>query len=107
MGSGRYAKSLSYDQWYKFNVVQRTHFNVIEQMSWVLPLMLFGGLFYPKMITLAGGVILVGRELYNEGYIKYGAASKIREMGAYSVNITEVCMLLGVVSMSVWRRSLR
>mmetsp|Transcript_17002 Transcript_17002/g.16690 ORF Transcript_17002/g.16690 Transcript_17002/m.16690 type:complete len:108 (-) Transcript_17002:329-652(-) len=40
MGAGRYSRMLPYQEWYKFNVVQRIHGNSVEHLSHCIPLMM-------------------------------------------------------------------
>ena len=58
----------------------------------------FNGLFFPRLTAGLGIVVLGGRELYRIGYMSpEGPVSKIREYGAYPLNIGE---LLAVFSLS-------
>lgn len=99
-GSGLYSKQLPYKQWYELNVAQRIHNNSLEHLSWVMPLLLVGGVFNPRWTASAAGVVLVGRELYRFGYLsKHGPNSTIREAGAIPLNAAELSMIgaLGLV----------
>jgi hypothetical protein len=59
--------------------------------------MLLNGLFFPKFTASLGLVVFAGRELYRYGYMtKEGPNSKIREMGAYPLNIAEMLIALGL-----------
>ena len=95
MGAGRYSKMLSYGDWFRFNCSQRVHANSIEHLAWSLPMLLIGGLFFPRLATGLGSTILVGRELYRFGYMSPdGPNSHIREAGAIPLNIAEIIMLV-------------
>jgi len=56
---------------------------------------LLSGVFYPRASLAFGSVILVGRELYRYGYMtNQGPNSSIREVGAFPLNIAELCICL-------------
>ena len=62
-----------------------------------MPLTLVGGIFLPRFTFGCTSVVLVGRELYRFGYMsKDGPNSKIRELGAYPLNIAEILMILSL-----------
>lgn len=62
-----------------------------------MPLTLAGGIFFPRFTFGCTSVVLVGRELYRFGYMsKDGPNSKIRELGAYPLNIAEILMILSL-----------
>jgi hypothetical protein len=62
-----------------------------------MPLTLVGGIFFPRFTFGCTSVVLVGRELYRFGYMsKDGPNSKIRELGAYPLNIAEILMILSL-----------
>ena len=62
-----------------------------------MPLTLVGGIFFPRFTFGCTSVVLVGRELYRFGYMsKDGPNSKIRELGAYPLNIAEIFMILSL-----------
>ena len=62
-----------------------------------MPLTLIGGIFFPRFIVGSTSVVLVGRELYRFGYMsKDGPNSKLRELGAYPLNIAEIFMILSL-----------
>ena len=73
------------------------HQNSVEHLSWSLPLLLVGGLFFPTFSASMGCVVIAGRELYRQGYTSNdGPNSKIREMGAIPLNVAEMLMMLGI-----------
>ena len=64
-------------------------------MAWLLPLVLLLGVFRPRSTVVMGGIVVVGRELYSFGYnTREGPNSKVREMGAYPLNIAEILMII-------------
>ncbi|EWM28676.1 mapeg family protein [Nannochloropsis gaditana] len=91
MGSGRYAGRLDYEQWFRFNNVQRGHHNFLEQVWGVMSLLLVGGLFQPKTFAVLATIYIVSRALYAKGYSSQGP--KGREAGA----ILGILSLLGMV----------
>ncbi len=51
------------------------------------------------------GTVVVGRELYSFGYnSRKGPNSKVREMGAYPLNIAEILMILSFGQLFYSRR---
>ncbi|CAO1636679.1 unnamed protein product [Sympodiomycopsis kandeliae] len=53
---------------YRFNCVQRSHGNTLENMPTFLFSLLFAGLKHPKVATALGATWLAGRILYTIGY---------------------------------------
>ena len=97
MGAGIYSRMLPYKEWFEFNCVQRVHQNNVEHLAWTLPLFALNGLFFPRATATLCGTVLVGRELYRTGYMSpEGPTSKVREMGAYPLNIAEALAVLSV-----------
>lgn len=77
MGNGRYSAQLSYGDWYRFNVAQRTHYNMIETSGPALATLLAGGLFYPITSAILGFTYGVGRIIYAHGYITGGPSGRL------------------------------
>lgn len=97
MGAGFFAKQLGYREWFEFNAAQRIHNNSIEHLAWLMPLTLMTGIFFPRFTFGCTSVVLVGREFYRFGYLsKDGPNSRIREMGAYPLNIAELMLILSL-----------
>ncbi len=80
-GSGRYSEKLSYRNWYLFNLAQRTHLNFVEQIGVVVPMLLAGGVYYPKLAACLGWTYFFGRLLYRLTYKSKGARG--RRAGSY------------------------
>lgn len=58
------------------------------------------GVFVPRITAGLGLVVIGGRELYRFGYMSpEGPTSKIREYGAYPLNISELLIASGVLFM--------
>ena len=106
-GAGVYSKKLEYGDWFKFNNAQRVHGNSIEHLSHAIPTMLLAGLFYPKVVAALGVSMLVGREMYLNGYLKEGPNSKIRFAGGVAVVIPEIMILIFLMGAGVWRGMFR
>ena len=70
MGSGRYAEKLSYEDWYKFGLAQRVHYNFLEQVTIVLLFLGVSGIQYPFVAGVLGLVYLVGRIIVSIGYLQ-------------------------------------
>ena len=93
-GSGVFSKSLTYEQWYRFNCAQRVHGNSIEHLAWLMPLICVGGVFHPRVTAGLATIVLGGRTLYRIGYLSdEGPTSKIREAGAIPLNIAEILLI--------------
>jgi hypothetical protein len=97
MGAGTYARLLAYKDWFELNCAMRVHQNNVEHLSWTLPTFLMSGMFFPRATAALGVTVLGGRELYRYGYLTpEGPNNKIREYGAYPLNIAEAVGLLAV-----------
>ena len=69
-------------------------------MPAIMPLILIGGLFRPRFTLAMAGVIIVGRGLYNYGYMsKEGPNSRIREAGAIPLNAAEFFLTIGMLTL--------
>ena len=103
MGAGTYSRILAtqnYKGWFDFNCAQRVHQNNIEHLVWTLPSFMMLGVFVPRITAGLGLVVIGGRELYRFGYMSpEGPTSKIREQGAYPLNISELLLASGVLFM--------
>ena len=98
MGAGIYSRALNYKDWFNFNCAVRVHYNSLEHLGWTLPLMLVNGLFFPKLTTTFGMIILVGREFYRYGYMTNdGPNSHIRELGAIPLNVAELLIASSLI----------
>ena len=98
-GAGLYSRKLGYKEWFIFNCAQRVHQNNTEHLSWTLPLFLANGLFFPRTTAFMAAIVLGGRELYRAGYMSpEGPTSKVREYGAYPLNITELLLTVSVLA---------
>lgn len=53
---------------HSFNCVQRGHQNCLENLPTFLSLLLIAGLAYPRAASGAGGIYLLGRWMYFNGY---------------------------------------
>ena len=68
MGSGHFAKKLSYADWYKFNNAQRVHYNYLENLQLILVLIFIAGLKQPLAALILACIYFAGRTLYSFGY---------------------------------------
>jgi hypothetical protein len=69
-------------------------------MPAIMPLVLLGGIFRPRFTLAMSGVIIVGRGLYQAGYMSTeGPNSRIREMGAIPLNAAEFFLVLGMMTL--------
>ena len=97
MGAGIFSRALPYRQWFEFNCAQRVHQNNVEHLAWTMPSFLIGGLFFPRTAAALGTVVIGGREIYRYGYMTPdGPNSKVREKGAYPLNIAEAVLAVSV-----------
>jgi hypothetical protein len=78
MGNGRYSDLLSYDQWVKFNNLQRVHYNMVESSGPVLAMVVVCGLYYPVFCSVLGNAYALGMLIYSYGYnSKSGADGRL------------------------------
>lgn len=80
VGSGYYAKKLSYKDWYFFNNAQRAHMNFVEMIASSLMFLLVGGLYCSCLATGFGALMIVSRAIYAWGYMSSGPQG--RRLGA-------------------------
>ena len=107
MGAGVYSKKLGYKEWFKFNWAQRVHWNSIEHIVFAIPGLLATGLFYPRIATLLGFGVFIGREWYMNGYLSEGPNSQLRYAGGVTLLASEVLILTMILSIAAWRGYLR
>jgi uncharacterized membrane protein YecN with MAPEG domain len=68
MGSGVFAKKLSYADWYKFSNAQRVHYNYLENLQLILVLIFIAGLKQPLAALILACIYFAGRTIYSFGY---------------------------------------
>lgn len=76
VGNGRFAATLTHAEWLRFNDGQRAHYNYLEAAPAALTCLLVGGVHAPVLAAAAGATLLVGRELYAQGYVSKGPAGR-------------------------------
>ena len=90
MGTGRYSQRLSYGKWLALNQAQRVHYNFIEQIVPILVFVILGGLEFPILATIFGGLYFIGRIFFCFYVSKKGSAHPMRIAGA---GICDVALL--------------
>jgi len=68
MGSGVFAKKLSYADWFKFSNAQRVHYNYLESLQLILVLIFIAGLKQPLAALILACIYFAGRTIYSFGY---------------------------------------
>ena len=76
-GSGRYSDSLPYKDWVSFNNVMRVHLNIVEQLPFLVPFMLIGGLIIPRIVMYLAWFGVFSRAAYVIGYVSKGANARL------------------------------
>ena len=79
----------------------------MDHIVFAIPWLLAAGLFYPKIATLLGLGIFIGREGYINGYISEGPNSQIRYAGGITLLTSEILIFIMLASIAVWRGFLR
>ncbi|PVU96018.1 hypothetical protein BB559_002524 [Furculomyces boomerangus] len=85
MGSGRFSVKLSDKDWKDFNNIMRTHQNYVEQLPIAISAALIGGLYYPKLSAILGGIYILGRAFYSFGYKRFGPSGRM--VGAITLDV--------------------
>ena len=76
-GSGRYSDTLSYKDWYTFNNAMRAHLNIVEQLHFLIPFILVGGLFIPRIVMFIAWIGVFSRAAYVVGYLRKGPNGRL------------------------------
>ena len=98
MGCGWYSGKLTYKQWFDFNVVQRIHMNFLEQLFFLLFLILTAGVTNPAYTVYAGIAYCLGRLIMALGYLR---SPKDRRPGGILLNGSTLA-LFGLSAHSLW-----
>ena len=77
MGAGRFSDLLSYQDWYRFALNQRVHYNYVEGVASAITLNVIAGCFFPRYAAALGGAYMLGREVFATGYVTAGAKGRI------------------------------
>lgn len=93
MGNGRYSKLIPYEDWVRFNNVQRCHYNMVETSGPVLATMIVGGFFNPILCSSLGLAYAIGMILFSIGYTSKKGADG-RSLGAVLRTISSLLLFL-------------
>ncbi len=63
-GNGVYADKLTYEEWFRFNKVNRGHLNFLESVTIVTFVILVSGLEFPRAAVILGSLYALFRPLY-------------------------------------------
>ncbi len=100
MGNGRYAESLTYAEWFKFNNYQRTHYNYLESLTPVIIWILISCAYKPLAAAILGYIYLIGRLLYCIGY---WVSPTHRNLGAWIFDLAYIALfILTLVTIGNW-----
>ena len=100
-GDGRYGNAvLSYTDWIKFSLSQRSHKNFLEQVTIVVFLLLTIGFVWPEVALAFGALHFIFRFIFVFGYRK---GSKWRMIGGMPINFSLFAMfVIAIVACSIW-----
>ena len=99
-GDGFYGDMLSYEDWFNFSLDQRGHKNFLEQVTYIVFLLLIIGLVYPIVAIVFGGIHFVCRWIFVCGYKK---GPNWRLIGGLPINLSNMAMgATAAVSMYKW-----
>ena len=101
-GDGRYAQKLPYGDWVKFNNAVRVHLNFVESLPCVLTILLYSGLFLPKITMYVAFVTAGARIIYIVMYLIWG--SNARKLGAITSGVPVAllaltCLVLAIIEL--------
>jgi len=85
-GNGRFAKKLSYMDWFEFNNAQRVHYNFLESLPMVLVLIFITALKQPLAALILACIYFVARLIYTVGYVVGGP--NMRAIGGLPMGLT-------------------
>ena len=98
-GSGRYTMEFGYATWLKMMLYQRAHLNYFESLLQVLFYILAGGLQWPVVFAIMGGVYLFGRIIFVIGYYQ---GARARMWGALIIMPLQFAMpIVTIVAMAI------
>ena len=91
-GSGWFAKTLEYKDWYELSNAKRVHQNYIESFPLLVVLSAVAGLHYDYIALVCVWLSLFGRIAYVVGYLKGGPQGRI--IGALLVFLCNLTVLV-------------
>ena len=99
-GDGMYGDVLSYEDWHKFSLDQRGHKNFLEQVTFIVFMLLVIGLVFPAVALVFAGIQFVCRWIFVVGYSK---GPNWRLIGGMPINLSNFAMAaLSIVACSIF-----
>ena len=91
MGNGYFGRLLGYKEWYEFQVAQRIHYNLLENIPFLVLTTIVTSIGMPRAGAALSGLNFLGRVLYCLGY-KIGGPN-LRLPGAAIAHFTTMILL--------------
>jgi glutathione S-transferase len=85
VGSGRYAATLPYAAWLKFNMAQRAHYNLVEIFAPTLGLQVLAGVFYPLPAAALALPWIAARHVWSTNYMTSGPEARYSGIAGLSM----------------------
>ena len=76
MGNGIYSDKLPYEHWYKFNLAIRVHHNFVEQLPFLVGILLVGGIYWTNCAIALGVLNCFTRPMYIYQYLSQGSEGR-------------------------------
>ena len=103
-GNGPIAALLPFEDWARFNIAQRTHYNTVESLAIFSGLLAANAQHQPFLAGACSVTFLIGRVLYSAGYKSKGP--KGRYAGAIISDIGLLGLFLGTLYLAAQKSGL-
>jgi hypothetical protein len=82
MGNGRYSDTLSYANWFKFNLAQRAHYRFMESFPAILGLHVLSGVYFPVATAILAPSYMWAYHVFGANYIEGGPENRYSGIAA-------------------------
>ena len=82
MGNGRYAATVSYSSWFKFNLAQRAHYRFMESFPALLGLHVLAGIYFPVASAALAPLYMWTYHVFGRNYVEGGPENRYSGLAA-------------------------